>query len=527
MPEPHAAPARRSRRRLIRVLALIAASVIVLYLIPGGPRYDAAPLVRSLHDSAELGQRELLAGRRGPLPREGGSLLLRNARILDVSGEANGAGAPSGALAIRIRDGRIVAIGPDLVPEGEPVLDLRGASVLPGLVDAHVHLAYAPGAALRGDSAATSLELRRQHLKAHLSWGVTTIFDPAVPADVAIETLAYLSAGNAGPRYLHLGPPLSTPGGYLEDLFPPPIATQAQLDERLDSVQRSGAIGVKLTFEPGMLAPIWKLHPEPMLAAIAKGTRARGLPIYAHALNEPTVRRALDLGVRALVHHMDSPSDDLVRTLASRRIPVITTAVLWDIDRVLIEPWRLDEPRMRLSIPAIERATASDPDSIFRFGTGLFGAMTPQVPPGIRRLLAISMKRGVGHRLNRIVEAPRLQRALASLKRLHEAGVPLVMGTDSGNWPLFPYYFHGPTSHHEIELLLRAGLTPRDVLRICTKNGAELLGLSSEIGEVVVGRRADLLVVEGDPLVDLLGALRSLRYVVRDGTAYTPEEWMR
>lgn len=523
MPEPPAPPARRSRRRLLRVLALIAASVIILYLIPGGPRYDAGPLVRSLHDSAELGQRELAAGRRGPLPREGGSLLLRNARILDLSRDADGPAAP---LAIRIRDGRIVAIGPDLSTEGEPVLDLRGATVLPGLVDAHVHLAYAPGAALRGDSAATSLALRRQHLKAHLSWGVTTIFDPAVPADVAIETLAYLSAGHPGPRYLHLGPPLSTPGGYLEDLFPPPIATQAELDERLDAVQRSGAIGVKLTFEPGMLAPIWKLHPEPMLAAIAAGTRARGLPIYAHALTEKMVLRALDLGVRALVHHMDSASEDLVRTLASRRIPVITTAVIWDIDRVLIEPWRLDEPRMRAAIPEIERATARDPESLYRFGTGLFGAMAPQAPPGLRRLLAISMKRGVGHRLNRLVEAPRLRRALATLKRLHDAGVPLVMGTDSGNWPLFPYYFHGPTSHHEIELLLRAGIAPRDVLRICTKNGAELLGLSSEIGAVEVGRRADLLVVDGDPLVDPLGALRSLRYVVRDGTAHTPGEWM-
>ena len=99
----------------------------------------------------------------------------------------------------------------------------------------------------------------------------------------------------------------------------------------------------------------------------------------------------------------------------------------------------------------------------------------------------------------------------------------LVLGSDAGNWPIIPYLFHGPTSVRELELLGEAGLTPEQALTAATRTPARMLGI--EAGTVEVGRTADLIVVEGDPLTDL-SAVRDVRWTVRAGVAATPEDWV-
>ena len=114
------------------------------------------------------------------------------------------------------------------------------------------------------------------------------------------------------------------------------------------------------------------------------------------------------------------------------------------------------------------------------------------------------------------------RRALAAE---HRAGVPIVVGSDSGNGPIVPYLFHGLTTLREIELLGGAGLSPAQALAAATRTPARMLGLASEIGTLEVGKRADLVIVRGDPLKDLR-ALRSVLWTVKDGVAHTPAEWM-
>src|SRR5687767_9961860 len=115
--------------------------------------------------------------------------------------------------------------------------------------------------------------------------------------------------------------------------------------------------------------------------------------------------------------------------------------------------------------------------------------------------------------------AGRLAHTGKALRALRDAGVPLVMGSDSGNWPILPFEFHGPTSIREVELLVDAGLSPEEALTAATRTPARMLGL--DVGTLVVGSSADLLVVEGDPLSNA-GALRTLRYTIRDGELRTP-----
>ncbi len=115
---------------------------------------------------------------------------------------------------------------------------------------------------------------------------------------------------------------------------------------------------------------------------------------------------------------------------------------------------------------------------------------------------------------------------MQSIRDLKEAGVTLVMGSDSGNWPLFPYYFHGPTTWRELRMLAESGLSPLEVLSAATVNPAKMLGLADRIGTVEVGKIADLVVVRDDPLIDMEQAMRSLQYTIRAGVARTPDAWM-
>jgi imidazolonepropionase-like amidohydrolase len=111
------------------------------------------------------------------------------------------------------------------------------------------------------------------------------------------------------------------------------------------------------------------------------------------------------------------------------------------------------------------------------------------------------------------------------LMALHGSGIPIVVGTDSGSWPHFLNLFHGPTTVREMTLLVRAGMDPEDVIASATRIPAEMLGISAEVGTVEVGKRADLIVVSGDPLANI-SALEELDWVIQGGVAKRPTEWM-
>ena len=135
-------------------------------------------------------------------------LLIRNARLIDGTGAP-----PRTGVAILVRDSRIAAIAPDLAAPDSPLLDAGGATVLPGLIDAHVHLGVVPGSGQRHDPPEVERALRRWHLRAYLACGITTVLDTSVAAATALEIQGWLRSGELGPRYLTLGPGLTTPSG--------------------------------------------------------------------------------------------------------------------------------------------------------------------------------------------------------------------------------------------------------------------------------------------------------------------------
>ncbi len=115
---------------------------------------------------------------------------------------------------------------------------------------------------------------------------------------------------------------------------------------------------------------------------------------------------------------------------------------------------------------------------------------------------------------------------LDNLRTLHEAGVPIVAGSDTPASLTSICQFHGPGLLHEIALLHQAGLSPMEALQAATITPAEMLGLDGEIGSVETGKRANLMIVRDDPLEDISN-LTSVLWTVQNGIARTPQEWMQ
>jgi imidazolonepropionase-like amidohydrolase len=110
-------------------------------------------------------------------------------------------------------------------------------------------------------------------------------------------------------------------------------------------------------------------------------------------------------------------------------------------------------------------------------------------------------------------------------RTFHEAGIPIVVGTDSGSWPHFLNLFHGPTTLREMELLVEAGMKPNEVIASATRIPAEMMGIEDEVGTIEIGKRADLLILAGDPLEDI-STLKTLLWVIKNGEARSPEDWL-
>jgi imidazolonepropionase-like amidohydrolase len=255
-----------------------------------------------------------------------------------------------------------------------------------------------------------------------------------------------------------------------------------------------------------------------MRHAIREASAKRGLPLYIHSLTEPDGHVALDMEPYCIAHSHGLQSDEIVARVKAQSAYVKTTSSVPDAQLIHQEPERLDDPLVQLTVPQIERTTARQPEAWEKQARGFAVAVSPE-NASEDHIAAVA--EGVA---NTDLSAG-LDQQIATVRRLHEAGIPIVVGSDSGNWPQLSCYFHGPTTLREIELLGDSGLSAMEAIQAATVVPAKMLTLSSEIGTAEVGKQADLVIVRGDPL-EGLGALRSVEWTVQRGVAKSPQEWM-
>ncbi|MDF1565620.1 MAG: amidohydrolase family protein [Deltaproteobacteria bacterium] len=359
-------------------------------------------------------------------------------------------------------DGRIEALGPlsELKTRGLPEVSGPG-TLMPGLIDAHVHLTLSGGLDPRSEILAASPEERQRQAveaaEAHLDAGVTTVRDLGAPGGEAIRLAREIAAGlRRGPEVIPAGHLLCITGGH-GDFVGRAVSEAEGFWEAGRREIEAGARWLKLAVTGGMMTPgvdpgKQQLPDRDLHAALAIATE-RGVRVAAHAQGAGGVLAALEAGVATIEHG------------------------IW-----------LDEA----CLDAFERKGASLVPT-FNASRGILAGRGRGVPDFVVEKMA------------RAVDDHRKSFA-AALAR----GVRIVAGTDAGT----PLNRHGDLAA-ELEAMIEAGLPPHAALVSCTSGAAEGLGLGDR-GLLAPGRRADLTRVDGDPLTEP-GCLRRVVGVHREG----------
>ena len=424
------------------------------------------------------------------------AVLIRDAAVLHVA-----LGERQVGLDVLVREGRVAAIAPTgelAVPEGARVVDGSGATLLPGLVDLHGHVDADPAPVWEQgipDDAA--------NLRSYLYAGVTTLLDPGDPSGEAFERRERVARGELlGPRIFTAGPMLTCPEGHpiaLVRAFAPFWIAWYLAPRVAVAVESPDAAGAVVDVLAAQRADVVKITIDRVpldaprmdratAAAVVEAAHARGLRVVAHVGTTEDAIDAAEAGVDAWVHgvYKERIPEAAVAALAGYGIPMVPTIEVFDrYARTGEGPF---------DATPLEREVA--PRSLLES----FHPVPDGFDPGpLQSWLDLARETRVDR--------------FENVRRLHEAGVTILAGSDTQSG-VFP----GPGLHREIANLVRAGLTPVEAIRAATLDAARFLaaGAEPDFGAVEVGKRADLLLVEGDPTRDV-AALQRIREVFLGG----------
>ena len=456
------------------------------------------------------------------------TLWVTNARLIDGLGNAY-----EDLKSIYIHEGRITRIGNLTPPDHETVLNVKGATVMPGLIDAHVHLQSVPGSVFRKDDESRLQKYRYHQLRSYLACGVTTVLDNAISSPMLREFTQYLDSGGAGPRIFALAPAFYPPNGYLDNnmltsCWGPhwrPAKDRSDVEKLFREYEGTDrVIGVKAMLETGFgKANIWPLLSKEIRDIIVDEARERNLPLYVHAYKEKEQKIGLDMGVHCFAHSgfmFKQPTDRFIQRMKEIGT-YVTTTLSCTFDQMLVQfqRERLDNPYLNLRVPRELLETARDDRVWEDYYDRFFKLSSPKWLPSffVRALpKLINIEKSI---------QSCLESASKAILTLYEAGIPIVAGTDASSWPVFPNFFHGTSMIREMELLYKIGIPPMEVIASATRIPAEMMGKADRIGTLEKGKVGDMIVVRKDPLKDP-SALESLLWTIKEGEALTPEEWM-
>ena len=393
-------------------------------------------------------------------------------------------------MTVIVQDGRFAVVRPaalvtaaDLA--GARRIDGRGRYLMPGLVDMHVHLEGGVTVTPNGLREASNDRGRgAAALASYLYSGVTSIYDAGNVPDYIFGLRNEERAGRiAAPRIFATGGIVTYPGSHGSgpgsvDIDAWPAGRQA-----LDGLLERKPDVVKLTLEErGWGArPMIPALPDELLRSIIRRINEAGFRTTVHVSSELRAAQAIFAAADTLAHPViqGPASEQYFRLLAAKGTPVVTTLTIGEnYSRLVEQPEYLDEPLYRKSLSAEQisalRGSTRDAwrESLW---THWMKLMTPV--------------------------------AMENLRKLHEAGGVLVLGTDQTL---------GPAVHRELELLQQAGIPAAALTRIATLNGAIFLGRAAQAGSIAAGKEADALLLSKDPTRDIRNA-RRIEQVMKAG----------
>jgi imidazolonepropionase-like amidohydrolase len=415
----------------------------------------------------------LAAGLVGEPLAYAGTTLLQDVRVIDGNG-----GPPMEHADILIRDKTIVAVNPhgqSPAPPHTTLINLAGKTALPGLISNHSHLGLVNGTTLSGHNV-THANIRRQ-LKQYEAYGVTSVTSLGLNLqpfyDVQRKSRrrgvpgADLFGADRGFGVTGGAPP-ATLGILDSQVYRPTTPAEARSQVRESTHRHPELLKIWVDDIHGTVPR--KMNPE-IYKAIIDEAHINGLRVAAHVYYLEDARQLVSDGVDVLAHGVrDKPIDAaLIQSMKSRGVWYIPTLSLDEASYIFAEhPDWTQQPFFR---HALQPALAKQFDD-------------PQW-----RAKVLSDSKAVA------TAKQALTTNMQNLKALYDAGVKIGFGTDSGASPL---RIAGFAEHRELKLLTDAGLTPLQAIETATRNAAALLHLDDR-GVIAPGKRADLLIVDGDP----------------------------
>jgi len=435
------------------------------------------------------------------------ALAIVHVTVVDMAGAA-----PRPDQDVIVKTQRIAAVGPSgsiAVPRGARIVDGRGKFLIPGLADMHVHLT----AAGEPDGSRSFL------IPLLLAHGITTVRDMGGYLESLVPLRREVQNGKRpGPQIVYAGPYLDgSPPSFEPSLV---VRNAEQADQ---AVRQLAGRGVDFIKVQSMLS-------RDAYFAIARSARREHLPFAGHVPDRVTAAEAADAGQRSIEHLTNvlrGCSNDEKRLIEEQfYVPHKTVTAAAAHDRVLA--WQremLDSYSQPAADALADKFVAKE---VWQTPTLVLLQQNafPTAPVAARRdereryipaaTLAIWRKvRAEQMRFLTQAESAlreRLRAKSASLVgQMQRRGVRILAGTDSPA----PYVFPGSALHDELALLVEAGLTPREALESATRNAAEFLGTTENVGTVTPGKFADLVLLDADPLEDIRNTERIRAVVLR------------
>jgi len=396
-------------------------------------------------------------------------VVVRCGRLIDGSGAA-----PIEQARVVIEGDKIVAVGRDVAePPDATVIDLAGATVLPGLIDCHTHLTMQMGQfggeheTLATRSFIDHAIVAHRHAKATLDAGFTTVRDVGASGYVDVALRDAIDRGTiAGPRMRVAAMGVGATGGHFDESHLSPFLEfhgfsgiadgEDEIRKLIRTELKQGADLIKLAATAGVLsneesvgAP--QYTPAELRAAVDEAHMAQR-KVAAHAHGAQGILRAIEAGVDS-IEHASLIDADGIAAAKQRGTTLVPT--------LYVGAWILENAGD--SIPANQLAKAKQIATLCR----------------------------------------------DSVRRAHAAGVKMAFGTDAG---VFPHGLNG----REFALRVQSGVPPMEAIEQATRDAAELIGWSDRVGRVAPGLFADLVATAGDPLADIT-ELERIAWVMKGG----------